>query len=216
MAYNDPRWMGGLGMIGTKAVYNAVHRCDLLLMIGTDYPYSSFLPTKGDVIQIDERPMVLGRRTPTLLGVTSSARPALNLLLEMVKAKSDATFFERVARERRTWDEMLDKQSDPARSKDKMHPQAVARTVSDLAKADATFVFDTGLNTLWSGNWNPSKWVATHHWIIQQRFGRYGRCSSKWHSGIGQDASGDRSDGRRRFQYAEGRIHDGRSSQTAD
>jgi thiamine pyrophosphate-dependent acetolactate synthase large subunit-like protein len=48
---------------------------------------------------------------------------------------------------------MLDKQSDPARSKDHIHPQAVARTVSDLAARNAVFVFDTGLITLWSGNW---------------------------------------------------------------
>jgi pyruvate dehydrogenase (quinone) len=153
LAYDDPRWMGGLGMIGTKAAYNAVQRCDLLLMIGTDYPYSNFLPAKGNVIQIDERPMVLGRRTPTVLGVTGSARPTLKLLLEKVKVKSDAKFFDNVAHERRKWDEMLDKQSDPTRSRDKLHPQAVARAVSDLAKDDATFVFDTGLNTLWSGNW---------------------------------------------------------------
>jgi pyruvate dehydrogenase (quinone) len=153
LAYDDPRWMGGLGMIGTKAVYNAVQHCDLLLMIGTDYPYSNFLPAKGNVIQIDERPRVLGRRTPTVLGVTGSARPTLKLLLEKVKAKSDTKFFDNVTHERRKWDEMLDKQSDPTRSRDKLHPQAVARAVSDLAKDDATFVFDTGLNTLWSGNW---------------------------------------------------------------
>src|SRR5215472_1218361 len=48
---------------------------------------------------------------------------------------------------------MLDKQADTNRSKDRIHPQAVARTVSDLAKKDAVFVFDTGLNTLWSANW---------------------------------------------------------------
>ena len=48
---------------------------------------------------------------------------------------------------------MLDKQADLSRSKDRIHPQAVARAVSDLARPDATFVFDTGLNTLWSGNW---------------------------------------------------------------
>jgi pyruvate dehydrogenase (quinone) len=153
MAYDDPRWMGGLGMIGTKAVYNAVQRCGLLLMIGTDYPYSNFLPAKGNVIQIDERPMVLGRRTPTILGITGSARPALKMLVEKVKAKSNLAFFDRVTSERRKWDEMLDQQCDPVRRKDKLHPQAVARTVSDLAKPDATFVFDTGLNTLWSGNW---------------------------------------------------------------
>jgi thiamine pyrophosphate-dependent acetolactate synthase large subunit-like protein len=153
MAYDDPRWMGGLGMIGTKPVYNAVHSCDLLLMIGTDYPYSNFLPAKGNVIQIDERPLVLGRRTPTVLGVTGSAKPTLTLLLEKVKAKTDGKFFDKVGGERRKWDDMLNKQSSPERSKDKIHPQAVARAVGDLAKPDAIFVFDTGLNTLWSGNY---------------------------------------------------------------
>ncbi len=118
MAYDDPRWMGGLGMIGTKAVYHAVQNCDLLMMVGTDYPYSNFLPAKGSVIQIDERPQVLGRRAPTALGVTGSARPTLKLLLERVSAKT-----------------------------------AVARAVSDAARRDAIFVLDTGLNTLWSGNW---------------------------------------------------------------
>jgi len=93
MAYDDPHWMGGLGMIGTKAVYNAVQQCDLLLMVGTDYPYSNFLPDKGTVIQIDERAQVLGRRAPTELGVVGSARLTLRLLLDSVKAKSNTSFY---------------------------------------------------------------------------------------------------------------------------
>jgi thiamine pyrophosphate-dependent acetolactate synthase large subunit-like protein len=153
MPYDDPRWMGGLGMIGTKAAYHAVQNCDLLLMVGTDYPYSNFLPTKNTVIQIDERPQVLGRRAPTALGITGSARPTLKLLLEGVSAKTDTKLWDRVSHERRKWDEMLDKQSDLKRSEDCIHPQAVARTVSDAARRDAIFVLDTGLNTLWSANW---------------------------------------------------------------
>jgi thiamine pyrophosphate-dependent acetolactate synthase large subunit-like protein len=153
MAYDEPRWMGGIGMIGTKPVYDAVMRCDLLLMVGADYPYSEFLPTKAAVIQIDERPQVLGRRAPTVLGVAGSAKPTLQLLLGQVAAKDDASFFEGVARARRKWDELLDKQADLDRSADRIHPQAVARTVGDLAARDAVFVFDTGLNTLWSANW---------------------------------------------------------------
>jgi pyruvate dehydrogenase (quinone) len=153
MAYDDPRWMGGLGMIGTKPVYQAIRNCDLLLMVGTDYPYSNFLPTKVEVIQIDERSQVLGRRAPTALGVTGSARPTLKLLLDKVAAKTDTKFQDKVTRERKKWDAMLDKQSDPARSKDRIHPQAVARAVSDAARSDAIFVLDTGLNTLWSANW---------------------------------------------------------------
>jgi pyruvate dehydrogenase (quinone) len=153
MPYDDPHWMGGIGMIGTKADYNAIMHCDLLLMLGTDYPYSEFLPSKSMVIQVDDRPRVLGRRTPTTLGVLGSVRPTLKLLLGKIAAKSDTGFMNRVTEERQKWDEMLDKQSDTARSEDRIHPQAVARAVSDCAKHDAVFTFDTGLNTLWSGNW---------------------------------------------------------------
>jgi pyruvate dehydrogenase (quinone) len=153
MSFDDPRWMGGIGMIGTKAVYNAIMQCDLLLMLGTDYPYSEFLPHKGSVIQVDERAGALGRRAPTALGVIGSVLPTVKLLLEEVAAKSDSKFFERVTSERRKWDGMLDRQADLERSRDRIHPQAVARAVGDIAKRDAVFLIDTGLNTLWSGNW---------------------------------------------------------------
>jgi pyruvate dehydrogenase (quinone) len=153
MPYDDPRWMGGIGMIGTKADYHAVMECDLFLMLGTDYPYSEFLPGKGAIIQVDERARVIGRRAPTELGIVGSVRPTVRSLLDMTKPKSDSKFFEIITAQRKKWDEMLDKQSDPARSKDRIHPQAVARAVSDLAARDAVFTIDTGLNTLWSGNW---------------------------------------------------------------
>jgi pyruvate dehydrogenase (quinone) len=153
MPYDDPRWMGGIGMIGTKADYKAMMDCNLLLMLGSDYPYSEFLPRKAVVIQVDERARVIGRRAPTEFGVIGSVRPTVKSLLNRVKSKSNGRFFEIVTTERKKWDEMQNKQSDPARSKDRIHPQAVARAVSDLAKRDAVFVIDTGLNTLWSGNW---------------------------------------------------------------
>jgi thiamine pyrophosphate-dependent acetolactate synthase large subunit-like protein len=105
--------------------------CDLLLMVGTDYPYSNFLPSKGTVIQVDERPHVLGRRAPTVLGVAGSARPTLKLLLDQVACKNNTRFWDKVTQERQKWDEMLDKEADPARSEDRIHPQAVARAVSE-------------------------------------------------------------------------------------
>ncbi len=153
MPYNDPRWMGGIGMIGTKPVYDAVMHCDLLLMLGTDYPYSNFLPSKPVVVQIDDRSQVLGRRAPTIFGAVGSVRPALKLLLGRIAAKTDTAFFDEVTKARHEWDKKLDRQADPARSKDRIHPQAVARMVGDLAASNAVFTFDTGLNTLWSANW---------------------------------------------------------------
>jgi thiamine pyrophosphate-dependent acetolactate synthase large subunit-like protein len=88
-----------------------------------------------------------------MLGVVGSARPTLKLLLDRVEEKTDILFWDKVAHERHRWDEMLNKQADLRRSENRIHPQAVARAVSDLARPDAIFVFDTGLNTLWSGNW---------------------------------------------------------------
>jgi len=153
MSYVDPHWMGGIGMIGSKPVYDAVMSAELLLMVGADYPYSNFLPSRPVVVQIDERPEALGRRAPTVLGVVGSARPTLKLLIDQVAPKTDTSYWDRLAEERRAWDRKLDQQADLARSAQRIHPQAVARAVSDFAKSDAVFVLDTGLNTLWSANW---------------------------------------------------------------
>ncbi len=153
MPYDEPRWMGGIGMIGTKPVYRAVQDCDLLIMLGTDYPYPEFLPKDAKTIQIDVRPQVLGRRTGTRLGILGSVIPSVRRLLEHIAEKSDRVFFDKLAAARRDWDDMLDKQADLSRSADIIHPMAVARCVSNHARQDAIFVLDTGLNTLWSANW---------------------------------------------------------------
>jgi pyruvate dehydrogenase (quinone) len=157
MAYDDPRWIGGVGLIGGRPGVDALHDADLMLMLGTDYPYSEFLPKKNKVIQIDERAFALGRRTPVELGVVGSVRPALTMLLETLPQRSDRAFLDKVNEDRAAWNAMLDKKADPARSGDKIHPQAVARTVSDHAAADAVFVTDTGEVTLWAANWTRQR-----------------------------------------------------------
>ncbi len=153
MAYDDPHWIGGVGLIGGRPGVDAVAQADLLLMLGTDYPYSDFLPKHGKVIQIDERAFALGRRAPIALGVTGSVRPALKMLLENLPARTDGAFLAKTTHARSEWDKMLDDKADPARSGDKLHPQALARALSDQAADDAVFVTDTGEVTLWAINW---------------------------------------------------------------
>lgn len=162
MPYDDPRWIGGVGLIGGKAGVDALDDADLMLMLGTDYPYSEFLPTKGKVIQIDERAYSLGRRTPIALGVVGSVKPALRMLLDGLPQRSDRAFLEKVSRDRAAWDEMLNGKADPARSGDKIHPQTVARMVSDRAADDAVFVTDTGEVTLWAANWTRQRAGQRH------------------------------------------------------
>lgn len=153
LPYDHPDWIGGLGMIGSKAGLQAVTDADLLLMLGTDYPYPEYLPDHGRVIQIDERAFALGRRAGVALGVVGSVRPALAMLAARLRRREDGSFLARIAEARAAWDGMLDEKADPARSSDRIHPQAVARLLSDLAADDAVFVNDTGEVTLWAANW---------------------------------------------------------------
>jgi thiamine pyrophosphate-dependent acetolactate synthase large subunit-like protein len=151
--FDDPYVIGGLGLIGSKAGYDAIHDCELLLMIGSDYPYKEFLPQKAQVVQIDERAFAIGRRLPVAQSIFGSARPSVAGLLARVKSGSDDSFLSSHQREWASWTRMLDKKADLARSKELIHPQGLVRAVSDLAAEDALYCVDTGEVTLWSGNW---------------------------------------------------------------
>ena len=153
LPYDDPRWMGGVGLVGGRPGVDAVADAELLLMLGTDYPYSEFLPAHGNIVQIDERAFVLGRRTSVRLGVVGSVRPALRMLLDRLSPREDDGFFRKVGEARAAWDSLLAEKADVARSPDKIHPQAVSRLLSDQAAEDAVFVVDTGEVTLWAANW---------------------------------------------------------------
>ena len=152
-AFDDPHVVGGLGLIGSSAGHDAVHDCDLLIMIGSDYPYTEFLPSKPTVIQIDERAFAIGRRLPVALAVVGSARPAVAALCERLQPRDSPAFLASMQKEWKSWQEMLQAKADPDRSKDRIHPQALARTVSDLAADDAVLCVDTGEVTLWTANW---------------------------------------------------------------
>jgi pyruvate dehydrogenase (quinone) len=151
--FDDPQVIGGLGLIGSKAGYDAVHECDVLIMIGSDYPYSEFLPQKAKVIQIDERAAAIGRRLPVTQAIVGSSRPSVAGLLARVASKASDKFLRSAQKDWQSWKDMLEEKADVRRSKDRIHPQALARTVSDLAADDAVFVVDTGEVTLWTANW---------------------------------------------------------------
>jgi pyruvate dehydrogenase (quinone) len=152
-SFDDAQVIGGLGLIGSKAAYDAVHACDVFIMIGSDYPYTEFLPQKAIVIQIDERAHAIGRRLPVAQAIVGSCRPSVSGLLERVKIKSNDRFLRSAQKDWQSWKQMLDEKADLSRSKDRIHPQALARVVSDLAAPDAIFCVDTGEVTLWTANW---------------------------------------------------------------
>ena len=161
-------------------------------MIGSDYPYSEFLPQKTKVIQIDERGFAIGRRLPVTQPVVGSSRPAVASLIAGVAAKSDDSFLRKMQKEWADWQEMLTEKADPKRSKGHIHPQALARTVSDLASDNAVFCVDTGLVTLWTANWLTAPRHPTDYRLLQQRGCRHCAGHVQWRSGLGQAPPGYR------------------------
>jgi pyruvate dehydrogenase (quinone) len=97
--YDNPYAVGLTGLIGGKAAYNAMHACDLLLLLGTDFPYEAFLPTRARVAQVDIRAENLGRRSRLDLGLWGDIRETINALLPLVQPKQDEAFLQQALHE---------------------------------------------------------------------------------------------------------------------
>jgi thiamine pyrophosphate-dependent acetolactate synthase large subunit-like protein len=144
-----PLFAGGLGLLGDRGGVTAMHDCDLLLMFGTDFPYAEWIHPAGAVIQIDSRPLTLGRRHPGVIGVHADVPGAVDWLLAHTPSREGEAHAHAVAQSRAAWEKLLANQEDPARSRGMVHPQAVAAALARGAADDAVFTCDTGEVTVW-------------------------------------------------------------------
>lgn len=151
--HSADRVVGLTGLIGNPSGYRAVMESDLLIMLGTDFPYRGYLPEGTKTIQIDVRPENIGNRTPVTLGIHAHVGPVLEHLVEhCIRKEGDDAFASELREEFFDWKERNCRESDPDRDFKVMHPQVIARTLSDVAADDAIFVVDTGTAAIWSTN----------------------------------------------------------------
>jgi thiamine pyrophosphate-dependent acetolactate synthase large subunit-like protein len=143
MEYDHPNWIGGLGMLGSPQGVTAMDECDTLLMLGTDFPYSMFLPSKATIIQVDTNPAHIGRRCSVDIGIIGHVHAALGELLPLLDAKENGSFLQGLQARRDKWDRQMDRKAAIDKVK-RIPPQAVTRLASDLADDDAVFVIDVG------------------------------------------------------------------------
>ncbi|MCJ8142565.1 ubiquinone-dependent pyruvate dehydrogenase [Ancylobacter sp. A5.8] len=151
--YDNPYDVGLTGFIGFSSGYEAMHSCDLLLMLGTDFPYKQFLPTDARIAQVDIRPENLGRRCKLDLGVVGDVRATIAALLPKVAAKEGTAHLDdalaNYAKARKGLDDLA--VGTPGRPP--IHPQYLARLVSEAASEDAAFTFDVGTPTIWAARY---------------------------------------------------------------
>src|SRR5580658_5991077 len=151
--YNNPFDVGMTGLLGFSSGYHAMMACDLLLMIGTDFPYQQFFPKDATIVQIDVRGEQLGRRTKVDYGFVGNAKATLQALLPRLNQQSDEKHLQAALAHYRTAKSGLDDLATNGDGQKPIHPQYVVRVLDELASEDALFSCDVGTPTIWAARY---------------------------------------------------------------
>ncbi|MCA6111280.1 ubiquinone-dependent pyruvate dehydrogenase [Bradyrhizobium cenepequi] len=152
--WDNPYDVGMTGLIGFTSGYYAMNDCDALLMLGTDFPYRQFYPRgSARLAQVDLRPEQLGRRAPIDVGLVGDVRLTLKLLLPLLEEKQDSRHLNKAQSHYRNTRRALDDLAVGTPGRKLIHPQQVAKALSDLAAEDAVFTCDVGLPTVWAARY---------------------------------------------------------------
>jgi pyruvate dehydrogenase (quinone) len=149
LQYDNPFDVGMSGLLGYGGAYEACNEAELLLLLGTDFPYVDFMPQKN-TIQIDIDPARLGRRSPLELGVAGDVGATIRALLPKLQPKHDRAFLDRaLATTVKKLEEVVGVYTHNADSLVPIHPEYVARILDEEAADDAVFTADTGMCCTW-------------------------------------------------------------------
>ena len=151
--YNNPFDVGMTGLLGFSSGYYAMMNCDLLLMIGTDFPYQQFFPRDATIVQIDIRGEQLGRRTKLDYGFVGDIKTTLQALLPRVRQNGEGTHLKASLEHYHKARRGLDELAAPGSRGKQIHPQHVVRTLDELAADDALFSCDVGTPTIWAARY---------------------------------------------------------------
>jgi pyruvate dehydrogenase (quinone) len=150
LEHDDPHAVGMTGLLGYGGAYGAIQEAELLLLLGTDFPFSEFLPG-NDVkkVQIDKNAKHIGRRTAVDLGLVGDVKATVSALLGSVQAKSDGKFLEKHVAETKSFEGLLQHYVEKGPEMKPIRPEFLAATLSELAAEDAMFFADTGTACMW-------------------------------------------------------------------
>jgi len=146
---SDPHVAGLTGLLGNPSGYSAVQRGEVLLMLGTDFPYTDFIPQNRKIAQVDTRIENIGNRAPVDVAVLGDIKETLRLLLPVVEEKTSTQFRDYIFSKLASWRKHIIDQSSLKRDREPLHPQIFAHEISLRASSDAVFTVDVGECTIW-------------------------------------------------------------------
>ena len=155
--YDNPYDVGLTGLIGYRSGYIAMESSDVLLMLGTDFPYKDFYPSRAKIVQIDIRPENLGKRTAVHLGLVGDIRETISALLPLLHQKEDTSHLRHILDDYAKVRRQLDKKADKGRSDTIIFPEYLTAELSRQAADDAIFTCDVGTPTVWAARYLQMK-----------------------------------------------------------
>jgi pyruvate dehydrogenase (quinone) len=150
LEHDNPNAVGMTGLLGYGGAYGAIHEADLLLLLGTDFPFSEFLPGHSvKKVQIDKNPKHIGRRTQVDLGLVGDIKATVAALLGSVRDKTNDSFLRKQIAETNSFHDLLQHYVEKGPEIKPIRPEFLAATLNDLASDDAMFFADTGTACIW-------------------------------------------------------------------
>jgi len=146
--YNNPYEIGMTGLLGFPSAYASMHDSDLLIMLGTDFPYEGFMPD-CKIVQVDNKPERIGRRARIDMALGGDVKDTLEALLPLIDEKSNDNFLKKQLKNYEKVKNNLHKLGNDKGKENSISPEHVAYTIDRIASSDAIFTVDTGMCCVW-------------------------------------------------------------------
>ncbi|MDB4999756.1 MAG: pyruvate dehydrogenase [Mucilaginibacter sp.] len=151
--HNNPNEVGMTGLLGLPSAYHSMHESDLLVLLGTDFPYTPFMPTECKIVQVDIKPERIGRRAKVEVGLCGTIKDTLTALLPQVEQHQDDSFLKAQLEFYADVKKNMKIYVDDAGEKENIHPEYVSSLIDELAADDAIFTVDTGMSCVWGSRY---------------------------------------------------------------
>lgn len=151
--YDNPNEVGLTGLLGMPSGYNSMHDAEVLLLLGTDFPYESFMPDGNTIVQIDINAKRLGRRAKLHMGLCGDCKDTLRALLPLISQKDDDHFLSEQLALYKKVKSYLSSSAGVKGKEDNIQPEYLISMIDEMAAPDAVFTVDTGMTCVWGARY---------------------------------------------------------------
>lgn len=157
LEWGNPNAVGMTGLLGWGGAYDAMHDCEVCLLLGTNFPFDDFYPRKPKKVQVDRRASIIGRRTHIDMGLVGDVKDTVTALLPLVAQKQDTSNLERAVHETEKWRKRMSHYVTRGPELSPIRPEYLVSTLDELASDDAAVCADTGTPCIWTARYITAK-----------------------------------------------------------